>query len=72
MNSLFSLSELGNREVEHGTGRDVGKSRVVKFEKLHSAKIENIKNLCGQFPLPGRSSFYGRVIALMLSLLFLT
>ena len=30
MNSLFSLSELGNREVEHGKGRDVGKSRVVK------------------------------------------
>lgn len=54
MNSLFSLSELGNREVEHGTGRDVGKSRVVKFEKIHSAKIENIKNLCGQFPLPGK------------------
>ena len=43
MNSLFSLSELGNREVEHGAGRDVGKSRVVKFEKIHSAKIENIK-----------------------------
>lgn len=57
MNSLFSLSELGNREVEHGTGRDVGKSRVVKFEKIHSAKIENIKNLCGQLPAPGEIVF---------------
>mgnify|MGYP000017141697 FL=1 len=57
MNSLFSLSELGNREVEHGAGRDVGKSRVVKFEKIHSAKIENIKNLCGQLPAPGEIVF---------------
>ena len=71
MNSLFSLSELGNREVEHGAGRDVGKSRVVKFEKIHSAKI-TLKISVDNCPLLGRSSFYGRVIALTLSLLFLT
>lgn len=56
MSSLFSLSEFTPREVEKKMG-DVGDSRVVKFEKAHCERVENIKKLCGKLPDPGEIVF---------------
>lgn len=49
MSSLFSLTELKARQVEKQiTNQDKGK--CLRFIEAHTAKIENIKKLCGQFP----------------------
>lgn len=57
MSSLFSLSEFGSRKVDREEDRDIGMGKVVKFEKMHAERIENIKNLCGQLPGPGEIVF---------------
>lgn len=56
MSSLFLLSEFTPRGVEKKT-EDVGKGRVVKFEKTHCERIQNIKKLCGKLPDPGEIVF---------------
>lgn len=56
MSSLFLLSEFAPREVEKKSG-SVGDSRVVKFEKAHCERVENIKKLCGKLPEPGEIVF---------------